>query len=38
MAAGSDVLVDDAERGARLTALNELIEIIRPAVQADGGI
>jgi Fe-S cluster biogenesis protein NfuA len=35
--AGSDVLVDDDERSARLTALNELIEIIRPAVQADGG-
>ena len=30
-------MVLDDERQARLTALNELIEIIRPAVQADGG-
>jgi Fe-S cluster biogenesis protein NfuA len=30
-------MVSDEERQERLTALNELIEIIRPAVQADGG-
>jgi Fe-S cluster biogenesis protein NfuA len=30
-------MVTDVERIERLTALNELIEIIRPAVQADGG-
>jgi Fe-S cluster biogenesis protein NfuA len=30
-------MVTDLERTERLTALNELIEIIRPAVQADGG-
>jgi Fe-S cluster biogenesis protein NfuA len=30
-------MVTDVERQERLTALNELIEIIRPAVQADGG-
>ncbi|MDQ1412539.1 MAG: hypothetical protein QOE07_1127, partial [Acidimicrobiaceae bacterium] len=30
-------MVSDDERSERLTALNELIEIIRPAVQADGG-
>jgi len=30
-------MVTDVERTERLTALNELIEIIRPAVQADGG-
>jgi Fe-S cluster biogenesis protein NfuA len=30
-------VLSDAERQQRLTALNELIEIIRPAVQADGG-
>ena len=30
-------MVSDEERSERLTALNELIEIIRPAVQADGG-
>jgi Fe-S cluster biogenesis protein NfuA len=29
--------VSDDERQSRLTALNELIEVIRPAVQADGG-
>jgi Fe-S cluster biogenesis protein NfuA len=37
MATVSDVLVSDDERQQRLSALNELIEIIRPAVQADGG-
>lgn len=30
-------MVPDDEREARLTALNELIDLIRPAVQADGG-
>jgi Fe-S cluster biogenesis protein NfuA len=30
-------MVSDDERQSRLTALNELIELIRPAVQADGG-
>lgn len=30
-------MVSRDERQSRLTALNELIEIIRPAVQADGG-
>jgi Fe-S cluster biogenesis protein NfuA len=30
-------MVSDEERQERLTALNSLIEIIRPAVQADGG-
>jgi Fe-S cluster biogenesis protein NfuA len=29
--------ITDDERSARLAALNELIELIRPAVQADGG-
>jgi Fe-S cluster biogenesis protein NfuA len=27
----------DEERGARLAALNSIIELMRPAVQADGG-
>jgi Fe-S cluster biogenesis protein NfuA len=31
------VTVSDEERGTRLAALQELIELIRPAVQADGG-
>jgi Fe-S cluster biogenesis protein NfuA len=30
-------MVSDNERQERVTALDELIEIIRPAVQADGG-
>jgi Fe-S cluster biogenesis protein NfuA len=30
-------VVTDSERQERLTALKDLIEIIRPAVQADGG-
>jgi len=30
-------MVSDEERQERLRALNSLIEIIRPAVQADGG-
>ena len=29
--------VSDEERASRLAALNELIEMVRPAVQADGG-
>jgi Fe-S cluster biogenesis protein NfuA len=29
--------VDDEERGERLAQLNSLIELMRPAVQADGG-
>ena len=29
--------IDDAERAARLDALQKLIEMMRPAVQADGG-
>jgi len=37
----SDTVVDgaltDDERAARLDALTELIDLIRPAVQADGG-
>jgi Fe-S cluster biogenesis protein NfuA len=32
----TETLTDD-ERAARLHALNELIELVRPAVQADGG-
>ncbi len=32
----TETLTDD-ERGARLRALNDLIDLIRPAVQADGG-
>lgn len=30
-------MISDDERQKRITALNDLIEIIRPAVQADGG-
>jgi Fe-S cluster biogenesis protein NfuA len=30
-------MLSDDERGQRLADLNELIEMIRPAVQADGG-
>ncbi len=29
--------ISDAERGERLAQLNSLIELMRPAVQADGG-
>ena len=29
--------LSDEERGARLAALNSIIELMRPAVQADGG-
>ena len=32
-----DVPLSDEERQARLEALTELIDMIRPAVQADGG-
>jgi Fe-S cluster biogenesis protein NfuA len=35
---GADAIVlTDAERGERLQALNGIIELMRPAVQADGG-
>jgi len=34
---GVGVEVSDAERGERLAQLNSLIELMRPAVQADGG-
>ena len=30
-------LIDDAERAARQAALHQLMELMRPAVQADGG-
>jgi Fe-S cluster biogenesis protein NfuA len=30
-------MITDEERSERLAALNELIELIRPAVQSDGG-
>lgn len=30
-------MITNEERAARLAALNELIELIRPAVQSDGG-
>ena len=30
-------MLTDAERGERLSALNSLIDMMRPAVQADGG-
>ena len=36
MRVDTDTLTDD-ERADRLNALNELIDLIRPAVQADGG-
>ncbi len=29
--------LDDGERGERLSQLNQLIDLMRPAVQADGG-
>jgi Fe-S cluster biogenesis protein NfuA len=32
-----DAELSDAERGERLSQLNSLIELMRPAVQADGG-
>jgi Fe-S cluster biogenesis protein NfuA len=34
---GGDPVVSDEERGERLAQLNGLIELMRPAVQADGG-
>lgn len=34
---GHDGALDDEERAGRLAALEELIELMRPAVQADGG-
>jgi Fe-S cluster biogenesis protein NfuA len=34
---GNVAEVSDAERGERLVQLNSLIELMRPAVQADGG-
>ncbi len=37
VAGESAVEVSDAERGERLAQLNGLIELMRPAVQADGG-
>jgi len=36
-AAGPPADLTDDERGARLAALNSIIELMRPAVQADGG-
>jgi Fe-S cluster biogenesis protein NfuA len=35
--AAPPVDLTDEERGARLAALNSIIELMRPAVQADGG-
>jgi Fe-S cluster biogenesis protein NfuA len=35
--AAPDVALTDEERGERLSQLNGLIELMRPAVQADGG-
>ena len=34
---GAPVALTDEERGARLAALTSIIELMRPAVQADGG-
>ena len=34
---GPTVALTDEERGARLAALTAIIELMRPAVQADGG-
>ena len=34
---GAPGALTDEERGARLTALTAIIELMRPAVQADGG-
>jgi Fe-S cluster biogenesis protein NfuA len=36
-AATAPVELSDEERGARLAALGSIIELMRPAVQADGG-
>lgn len=35
--AGTEATLSDDERGERLSQLNGLIELMRPAVQADGG-
>ena len=35
--ADAPVALSDEERGERLAALNSIIELMRPAVQADGG-
>ena len=35
--AGTPAGLTDDERGARMAALNSIIELMRPAVQADGG-
>jgi Fe-S cluster biogenesis protein NfuA len=35
--AGTGSVITDEERGERLAQLNSLIELMRPAVQADGG-
>ena len=37
MGTQEDLLLTDEERGSRLAALNSLVEMMRPAVQADGG-
>ena len=34
---GAPAALSDEERGARLAALTSIIELMRPAVQADGG-
>ena len=34
---GAKAGIDDDERARRVAALNELLELMRPAVQADGG-
>src|SRR6202011_1770328 len=34
---GAEVVLSDDERGERLSQLNAIIELMRPAVQADGG-
>ena len=34
---GGDTQLDDEERGTRLAALTHLLDLMRPAVQADGG-
>jgi Fe-S cluster biogenesis protein NfuA len=33
----ADVVLDEAERAARLRALQDLLDLMRPAVQQDGG-
>ncbi|HET9091957.1 MAG TPA: NifU family protein [Acidimicrobiales bacterium] len=34
---GGEAAIDDDERARRVAALNELLDLMRPAVQADGG-